>query len=652
MQNVEAMNQMKLLVKDIETFINQCYGKKTMINGPLLSRRRSHIVNSSTPLNLTTSFDRLIDLQVRLEWFRQQYDRRLIVRSTVNLEALEEELGMHRQISYDTSLLINLLLLAKPYNLEILATLGTENASRNSPVDECLDGTRQDLLFEIDQWVQDIEARNILWLTGSPGVGKSAIASTVVKRLHKMNRLGSSFFFHRRNAADVTPSALWRTVAIDLAHQYPRVKKSIIDRLRPFYNVLHTGSNLDIFHQLVREPLTATYAIPTGQNPVIVIDALDECEGLDGRQSQHLIEVLSTLVEWAKFPTKLKIIVTSRKEDSIEHCLRSISHVLEIPTSSNISQQPLNDTRQFLHKRFHEIASGASLSANWPGDDIVEHLAHRSGGIFEWSKVATEFVADRDHTNRLSIIMDENTGAGDINSLYSQTLTVRFPNPTQQTRQDFRSVLGTVILAKESLSISSLSSLLSIKEGKFDNMFRQLGFLIRSEDFVNITHQSFSDFLISEACPPDFHINIETEERRISLRCLQVMEQELRFNICDLESSFLMNTDVQDIENRINRDISNSLRYASWYWASHLEASGCDDEILDALQRFLQFKFLFWLEVMSLTHKVDQALKIMDSLENWMNVSLITWQYQQIFTLLLFRDTTKMPPWLWILANS
>ena len=45
----------------------------------------------------------------------------------------------------------------------------------------CLTETRKDILQQIHDWVTDSQARNILWLRGSPGAGKTAVASSLVQ---------------------------------------------------------------------------------------------------------------------------------------------------------------------------------------------------------------------------------------------------------------------------------------------------------------------------------------------------------------------------------------------------------------------------------------------------------------------------------------
>lgn len=49
----------------------------------------------------------------------------------------------------------------------------------------------------------------------------------------------------------------------------------------------------------------------------------------------------------------------------------------------------------------------------------------------------------------------------------------------------------------------------------------------------------------------------------------------LRFNICDLETSYLPNSDVEDLEHRISQNVSPELQYSIAFWLAHYICSRC-----------------------------------------------------------------------------
>ena len=103
-------------------------------------------------------------------------------------------------------------------------------APRREGATGCLSGTRKDVLQQVHDWIADNHAPNILWLRGSPGAGKTAVASSLVSELGA--KLGARFFFKRDDAAVNDPVVLWRTVAFDLARRDPPFNKILVDVLR------------------------------------------------------------------------------------------------------------------------------------------------------------------------------------------------------------------------------------------------------------------------------------------------------------------------------------------------------------------------------------------------------------------------------------
>ena len=79
--------------------------------------------------------------------------------------------------------------------------------------DRCMPGTLEDVLTCIKTWLYDLNEPNIFWLSGSPGSGKTTIASTVVADFHCFS---GQFFFCRDEAELRDPDNLWRRIVLRL----------------------------------------------------------------------------------------------------------------------------------------------------------------------------------------------------------------------------------------------------------------------------------------------------------------------------------------------------------------------------------------------------------------------------------------------------
>jgi WD40 repeat protein len=98
------------------------------------------------------------------------------------------------------------------------------------------------------------------------------------------------------------------------------------------------------------------------------------------------------------------------------------------------------------------------------------------------------------------------------------------------------------------------------------------------------------------------------------------MKENLRFNICSLESSHILNADIPDLLSRAKQHIPQHLSYSCTWWASHLTETEFHDGIFQDLQNFMQNRFLFWLEVLSIINRVNLASRALSLLTNWILV--------------------------------
>jgi hypothetical protein len=62
---------------------------------------------------------------------------------------------------------------------KVLAALKPVDVERRGYVHGCMEGTRKGVFKEIDGWLNDFRAPNVLWVSGCPGSGKSGICDLV-----------------------------------------------------------------------------------------------------------------------------------------------------------------------------------------------------------------------------------------------------------------------------------------------------------------------------------------------------------------------------------------------------------------------------------------------------------------------------------------
>src|SRR6202789_2971602 len=87
--------------------------------------------------------------------------------------------------------------------------------------DGCLKGTRKEVLLQIEEWLVNEQDRQIFWLNGLAGTGKSTIAQTFAEISFADGKLGAGFFCSRESGGRSDLKAIFLTIAFQLAHRYP-----------------------------------------------------------------------------------------------------------------------------------------------------------------------------------------------------------------------------------------------------------------------------------------------------------------------------------------------------------------------------------------------------------------------------------------------
>ncbi|EGO05414.1 hypothetical protein SERLA73DRAFT_19626, partial [Serpula lacrymans var. lacrymans S7.3] len=496
----------------------------------------------------------------------------------------------------------------------------------------CMEGTREDIFKEIHHWLDNSTAEeNILWIKGNPGAGKSAVASSLLSQLTGAGRLGGSFFFRRDDASSSDPTALWCTVAYDLAQFDTNIASAIIQNLQDRRADPQRPDILDHFNVLIKEPLVDAEPKFTKEQgyPVIVIDALDECG--DSRQHQRRRALIDTLVKWSKLPKTLRLIFTSR-DDRVPESLRQVCQVVTLSTGDQVTPASLSDVRMFFESRFDQLKMDfPSLEdTDWPGLPIIQKLTTRAAGLFIWAETAMRFIEQGVPEDQLDSILtgDAMMVQDNIDGLYSQVASHALGNLHMNATSQavFQPLLSAIVFSKAPLSRKHLKHfiLISVKESAIDFVLDRLKSVISTADdgLVRIGHLSFAEFLLeSHLCPDPLRIHPKTRSNKnldLLRACLQIMydpNDGLKFNICGLETSFVRNQDVQDLAGRIKKDIGIHLAYACRFWGDHLvDASQClsdCDWLPEMLRTLFGTHFLHWLEVMTLIHDVSVALMVL-----------------------------------------
>ena len=490
----------------------------------------------------------------------------------------------------------------------------------------CLKGTRGTVLDEIECWAKDPKKPPVFWLNGLAGTGKTTIAQTIAGRMFAIGCLGASFFCSRSFVDRSNLKLIFPTLAFQLAQQYPKFRSSLIRLLR---------SNPDVVYESLQDQMQKLLVDPlwfVDISAVIVIDALDECKDEDPESA--ILFVLGQLV--SKIPG-VKFFITSRPE---VHIMTGFRGPL-LKESTNVfilhKVEPHivdNDIRCFFK---HKLSKLPHKPQGWPEDVHLDSLCQRAAGFFIYAVAILNFLKHKFKcpSDQLDIIMKSpNTiheGQAELkvydnlDSLYTSIFLVAFPKKNDEDDAIIRSVLGAVVLVANPLSPSAIATLMGFECDEVLSLLESIQSLLVLSDNVNHPiqpfHKSFSDFITDPARCANSRFYISPNyHTQLVLGCLKLMGESLEKNMCSLPD-YALNSKVKDLPRKIKEsNICGALEYACRSWHNHLITT--KDQIADVVPTlcyFLEEKFLFWLEVLSVLGAVGNAAQALDVTVKWLN---------------------------------
>jgi hypothetical protein len=96
-----------------------------------------------------------------------------------------------------------------------------------------MEGTRVQILAELEKWALDDAAPRVCWLNGMAGTGKSSIAHSFSEVMEENKMLGASFFCSCSASQEVRDASLIiPTIAYQLCQASPLVQPTISQAIK------------------------------------------------------------------------------------------------------------------------------------------------------------------------------------------------------------------------------------------------------------------------------------------------------------------------------------------------------------------------------------------------------------------------------------
>ena len=393
------------------------------------------------------------------------------------------------------------------------------NSRERQPHPKCLKGTRVDLLNHIYGLLDNKEKNRLIWLHGTAGVGKSAVAFTVAERMRGLTiaeqtkiekRLAGTFFFSRKHMKRRTTGYFFATLAYQLATNFPSIREDLNKAIRDNPALLDPDKSLeDQMEALFLQPLRRLrFRLHDCPPLAFVVDALDECTS-----EIELADLISLLAQALRDPDLpvTHILLTSRSEAHIREAVQNEDVrplVCEIPVKTSgqgvtatISLDGAdvdNDIYIFLEHSFKQLRNRHSHFP-LPRTDQLARLASRAGRRFIVASTMMKFIDDRDNDprDRLQLMLEL------TNDLLPGTEVYELYDSILSTCADPKLAylhLSVVAALADPLPISQISELLGPGQGRdVETALVQLRSImdIPTDDSlpVNIYHSSIRDYV-------------------------------------------------------------------------------------------------------------------------------------------------------------
>ncbi|KAG1845836.1 hypothetical protein F4604DRAFT_1936749 [Suillus subluteus] len=422
-----------------------------------------------------------------------------------------------------------------------------------------------------------------------------------------------------------TDKKVFSTIARDLAAYDPFVRRTL---RRAFHDDNTLKRTTDIARQCQEFVVGPVGMVPKAiASPfLIIIDGLNESG--EANSWEQMLRLLSSKLDGTansqlyELQDNYRILVTSRPLKDIHDALYAVAHVQHI-SMDDIRVPPSSTERDI------QLYVSVNLAGPFDGGHF-KTLAQKSDGVFEWARLACEYIKDTVGVGLDPMIGFERVLAGTpenqtypLDVMYRHFLAEIMPEDERgEVIPMFRSVMGQILALQEPLPMSALTAIrlhFPCDDDRYDvvRVIGPLDSLVIGVADCQISirlRPSFYDFLTDHSRSHDFFADVSSIQTDLAFASLWVVECGLHFN------SYLPNSAVPDLHKRVEGSIPAESSYSCRFWGTRVQAVSFEPALAKEVEAFFFSgeRLLFWLEAPALIKGDDSSAGSLSSISDWL----------------------------------
>ncbi|KAJ2915168.1 hypothetical protein MD484_g5248, partial [Candolleomyces efflorescens] len=311
-----------------------------------------------------------------------------------------------------------------------IAPEALDDSAERCDAPKCHPETRVAVQDDLYAWIQHGDAtdpKNIKWVTGPAGTGKTAVMGSITARCKENGVPVASFFFSSRGSSGCSTKTAFVTT---IAHQLSQHRQDLKDAIATAIEVDTVVFKKNLRVQMETLILAPLRAVSRDSNAVlggvIVIDGLDECQAevvhsggasiASGHRSkparskeEDQLEILQVLQQASSDPSfPYRILIASRPERvfreffDAENNPTSLAEKLDL----NVEYNANADIFLFLKAQFNLIRRRYRYPSSWPSEGTIEKLVRNASGQFIYAATIIRVLDHMHHRDPPKALLD------------------------------------------------------------------------------------------------------------------------------------------------------------------------------------------------------------------------------------------------------